>query len=47
MNAPPGSTLHKKLDANVFAAYGWNPAMTDDDLLAALLDLNLERAAKQ
>ena len=36
---------HKKLDAAVFAAYGWDAAMTDDDLLAALLALNQERAA--
>jgi hypothetical protein len=36
---------HKKLDVAVFAAYGWDPTMTDDDLLAALLTLNLERAA--
>jgi hypothetical protein len=36
---------HKKLDAAVFAAYGWDPAMTDEELLAALLALNLERAA--
>jgi hypothetical protein len=38
---------HKKLDAAVFAAYGWDPAMSEDDLLAALLALNLERAASQ
>lgn len=38
---------HKKLDAAVFAAYGWDPTLSDDDLLAALLALNLERAAKQ
>src|SRR3990172_3453911 len=38
---------HQKLDAAVFAAYGWDPAMTDDELLAALLALNLERAAAQ
>jgi hypothetical protein len=38
---------HKKLDTAVFAAYGWDPAMSDDDLLAALLALNLERAASQ
>ncbi len=36
---------HRELDAAVFAAYGWDPAMTDDDLLAALLALNQERAA--
>ena len=32
---------HRKLDEAVFAAYGWDPAMSDDDLLAALLELNL------
>ena len=36
---------HEKLDAAVFAAYGWDPAMTDDQLLESLLALNLERAA--
>ena len=36
---------HKKLDAAVFAAYGWDAAMTDDDLLAALLALNHERVS--
>ena len=35
---------HKKLDTAVFAAYGWDPAMTDEDLLAKLLELNLARA---
>jgi hypothetical protein len=35
---------HKKLDQAVFAAYGWDPAMSDDELLAALLELNLQRA---
>jgi type II restriction/modification system DNA methylase subunit YeeA len=35
---------HKKLDAPVFAAYGWKPDMSDDDILSALLALNLERA---
>jgi type II restriction/modification system DNA methylase subunit YeeA len=38
---------HEKLDAAVFDAYGWDPAMSDDDLLAALLALNLQRAEKQ
>jgi len=38
---------HQKLDAAVFAAYGWDPAVSDDDLLAALLARNLERAAAQ
>ena len=36
---------HRTLDAAVFAAYGWDPAMTDDAILAALLDLNLARPA--
>ena len=35
---------HRKLDAAVFAAYGWDPALADADLLAALLVLNHERA---
>ena len=37
---------HKKLDAAVFAAYGWGPGMSDDELLEKLLALNLERATK-
>ena len=36
---------HKKLDEAVFAAYGWPPDLSDDDLLARLLALNLSRAA--
>jgi hypothetical protein len=35
---------HRRLDAAVFAAYGWDASMTDDELLAALLELNLERS---
>ncbi|HRT05992.1 MAG TPA: N-6 DNA methylase [Kiritimatiellia bacterium] len=38
---------HRKLDAAVFAAYGWDPALTDDALLAALLALNHERAVAE
>ena len=38
---------HQKLDAAVFAAYGWDPAMTDDELLAALLALNRESATQE
>jgi len=34
---------HRRLDEAVFAAYGWSPAMSDEDLLAALLELNLRR----
>jgi hypothetical protein len=35
---------HQKLDAAVFAAYGWEPTLGDDDLLAKLLELNLAQA---
>ena len=35
---------HRRLDGAVFTAYGRDPAMSDDDLLAAPLKLNLERA---
>ena len=38
---------HKKLDEAVFTAYAWPPETTDDDLLAALLELNLRRADAQ
>jgi hypothetical protein len=35
---------HKKLDAAVFAAYGWDAGMSDEDILSKLLELNLHRA---
>jgi hypothetical protein len=35
---------HRALDEAVFAAYGWDPSLPDEALLAALLDLNLQRA---
>lgn len=38
---------HKRLDAAVFDAYGWPHDLSDDDILARLLALNLERAAGQ
>jgi hypothetical protein len=38
---------HKKLDEAVVAAYGWDPAMSDEAILEKLLALNLERAAAQ
>jgi type II restriction/modification system DNA methylase subunit YeeA len=34
---------HRKLDEAVFAAYGWDAAMTDEEILASLLALNLQR----
>ncbi|WP_428307274.1 hypothetical protein [Lacipirellula sp.] len=39
--------VHRRLDEAVFAAYGWSPDLSDDDLLAKLLELNLERAAAE
>jgi hypothetical protein len=38
---------HEKLDAAVAAAYGWEWPLEDEVILARLLALNLERAAKQ
>jgi type II restriction/modification system DNA methylase subunit YeeA len=38
---------HLKLDEAVFAAYGWPVDLSDDELLARLLELNLSRAAAQ
>jgi hypothetical protein len=35
---------HQKLDAAVFAAYGWDAAISDEELLERLLKLNLERS---
>lgn len=36
---------HRKPDEAVFAAYGWDPGMSDQDILAALLELNLKAGA--
>jgi hypothetical protein len=46
-NARPSwlAEAHRKLDAAVFAAYGWPVALTDAELLERLLALNHERAA--
>jgi hypothetical protein len=37
-------TAHRALDEAVFAAYGWNPTITSEALLAQLLALNLAGA---
>ena len=37
---------HKEIDEAVFAAYGWSTDLADDDILAHLLALNAERAAR-
>jgi hypothetical protein len=36
---------HRKLDEAVFAAYGWPADLSDDEILARLLELNLARTA--
>jgi len=41
------ANVHRKLDEAVFAAYGWSPALSDDELLAKLLELNLSRAGME
>ena len=38
------ANLHQNLDAAVFAAYGWPPDITDEQVLERLLSLNLARA---
>jgi hypothetical protein len=38
---------HKKLDAAVFAAYGWPADLSDEEILERLLALNLQRAEVQ
>lgn len=38
---------HQQLDEAVCAAYGWPTDLSDDEILARLLALNLERAARQ
>ena len=35
---------HRALDEAVFRAYGWEPSLTDVELLSVLLDLNMERS---
>lgn len=39
------AAAHRALDHAVFAAYGWPPDSTDDEVLARLLELNGARAA--
>ena len=35
------ANAHRKLDAAVFAAYGWDLGMSDEGILAKLLEMNL------
>ena len=37
------SIAHEKLDEAVFAAYGWPPNLSDGEVVARLLELNLQR----
>lgn len=39
--------LHDDLDKAVFAAYGWSPTLSDEEILQRLVDLNAERAAEE
>ena len=41
------ANAHRKLDEAVFAAYGWSASLSDDALLAKLLELNLSRAGSE
>ena len=41
------ANAHRALDEAVFAAYGWQPSLTDDELLARLLELNLATSATE
>ena len=36
---------HERLDESVATAYGWPAKMTDEEILSALLELNLSRPA--
>jgi len=36
---------HRKLDEAVFATYGWESDLSDDEILTRLLALNQQRAA--
>ena len=38
---------HRRLDRAVLDAYGWPPDLSDDEILARLLALNLERAGQE
>ena len=39
--------IHDDLDAAVFAAYGWQSSLSDDEILTRLVVLNAERAAEE
>jgi hypothetical protein len=37
---------HERLDAAVFAAYGWKSDLSDEEILEKLLALNMERGRR-
>ena len=39
--------IHDELDSAVFAAYGWEPTLTDDQILENLVTLNAQRAEEE
>ena len=39
--------LHERVDAAVFAAYGWNVGLSDEEILENLIKLNHERAKEE
>jgi hypothetical protein len=39
--------IHDELDVAVFAAYGWEPTLTDDRILENLVTLNAQRAEEE
>jgi len=39
--------IHDELDSAVFAAYGWSPTLSDEEILEHLVALNKERAAEE
>lgn len=39
--------IHDELDSLVLEAYGWQPAVTDDEIRSSIVDLNLVRAAEE
>jgi hypothetical protein len=39
--------LHEELDAAVFAAYGWPPDLSDEDILSSVVSLNARRVAEE
>ena len=39
--------IHDELDEAVFAAYGWEPTLSDEEILEKLVALNAERAEEE